>query len=122
MYWLRLKGINSEETILAGLNYASTLWNVNCRIEAERLTTTLSTVSHRVHGPHHNTTIRVDEIFDRCKERFVIYDNKAYQVCAKKMMEKYVSSKDHSYCQGMLKMRGYIVSRSILYGLLKAVQ
>ena len=55
------------------MNYASTLWNANCRIEAERLTTTLSTVSH------HNTTIRVDEIFDRCKERFVIFDNKAYQ-------------------------------------------
>jgi hypothetical protein len=77
--WMRVKGINSEETIMAGLNYASTLWTRNCNIEAERLATTLSTVSHRVHGPHHKTTIRADEILDRCKERFVIFDKNAYQ-------------------------------------------
>ena len=73
----------------------SGMQTVVLKLSDSPLTTTLSTVSHRVHGPHHNTTIRVDEIFDRCKERFVIFDNKAYQALPYEMMEKYVSSKDH---------------------------
>ena len=59
-------GINSEATILAGLNYAHLLYNANYLISAERLITKLVTISHRVNGSDHKTTMRANKLLGHC--------------------------------------------------------
>jgi hypothetical protein len=50
-------------------------------IEAERIITKLSTISRRVHGPDHKTTIKADKLLKKCKERYIIVlpDDKVFQ-------------------------------------------
>jgi hypothetical protein len=64
-------GMDSADTIRAGLCYAILLWNMNHCIEAERLAAKITTNSRRVLGPHHKVTIEADEFLIRCKERSV---------------------------------------------------
>ena len=64
--------MDSEDTIRSGLYYAKQLRVANHCIEAEQLVTQLDTISRRVHGPDHKTTIDADEVLVKCKERFVI--------------------------------------------------
>ena len=59
-------GINSEATILAGWNYAHLLYNANYLISAERLITKLVTISHRVNGSDHKTTMRANKLLGHC--------------------------------------------------------
>jgi hypothetical protein len=68
---MKTSGMNSEVTILSGLNYARALTTLTRTIEAQRLATKLSAVSRRVHGPDHKITITTDEILKECKERHV---------------------------------------------------
>jgi len=70
--FLHTKGMDSEDTIRSGLYYAKQLRVANHCIEAEQLVTQLDTISRRVHGPDHKTTIDADEVLVKCKERFVI--------------------------------------------------
>ena len=64
-------GINSEATILAGLNYAQLLCNANYFISAERLITKLVTISRRVNGSNHKTTMRANKLLGHSKVRCV---------------------------------------------------
>ena len=74
-------GINSEATILAGLNYAHLLYNANYLISAERLITKLVTISRRVNGSDHKTTINADKSLKQYKVRCVVLlpDYKPFQ-------------------------------------------
>jgi len=71
--WLSLKGMNSGETIVAGLKYATGLLIAHHCIEAERLVTKLATASRQTHGPEHKITIEAVGLLEKCKERYVIF-------------------------------------------------
>ena len=66
-----IHGIDSTDTIKAGLNYAKALQSVTC-IEAERLVTKLAAISRRVHGPDHKITTESDKLLKECKVRYVL--------------------------------------------------
>jgi hypothetical protein len=74
-------GMNSDETIASGLNYAQVLWGVNRRLEAERIAAKLATASRQVNGPEHRITILADELLKKCRVRyiFVLPDCKQFQ-------------------------------------------
>ena len=78
---LHTKGMNSEDTILSGVLYAQSLWDDNHCIEAERLVAKLATISRRVHGPEHKTTMKAEELLKEVKVRFVniLPDMKPFQ-------------------------------------------
>ena len=65
-------GMDSEYTFQAGLIYALRLRVDNHFIEAEKLVTKLFTISHRVHGQDHKTTVEADKLLKKCKERYII--------------------------------------------------
>jgi hypothetical protein len=65
-------GMDSVRTLRVGLIYAKGLWGDNHCIEAERLLTKLATISRRVHGPDHKTTIKTVELLNIFKLRVVI--------------------------------------------------
>jgi hypothetical protein len=73
--------MNSDTTITSGLFYAKLLHDEGCHIEAERIVTKLTTVSRRVLGPDHKTTIEADELLKKCRERIVtvLPQNKLFQ-------------------------------------------
>ena len=80
-YNLKICGSTSEATLRSGSNYVSELVRAHRGIEAERLIVKLAASSHRVHGPGHNWTIRLDEKVKECKSRYVIVmpDDKPFQ-------------------------------------------
>ena len=65
-------GMNSEVTIKLGLHYGNVLHIVKHCIEAERLVTKLYTISRRVHGPDHRTTIEAVKMLEECNKRHVL--------------------------------------------------
>jgi len=73
-------GMDSANTIKAGLNYAKVLQSVSC-IEAERLVTKLAAISRRVHGPDHKITSELVKLLKECKVRYVLVlpENKPFQ-------------------------------------------
>jgi hypothetical protein len=77
---IHTNGMDSEDTLQLGLNYANVLQKVN-RIEAERIITNLSTISRRVHGPEHRITTEAVKVLELCKERYVIVlpDDKVFE-------------------------------------------
>jgi hypothetical protein len=74
-------GMDSEYTLQAGLLYALRLRVDNHHIDAEKLVTKLFTISRRVHGQDHKTTIKTDKLLKKCKERYVVVlpDDKVFQ-------------------------------------------
>ena len=73
-------GMDSADTIKAGLNYAKVIQSVSC-IEAERLVTKLAAISRCVHGPDHKITIELVKLLNECKVRYVLVlpENKPFQ-------------------------------------------
>jgi hypothetical protein len=55
------------------------LWRKYHGIEAERLVMKLAADSRRVHGPEHNCTATADALLEKCKKRFVYYDEKKFE-------------------------------------------
>ena len=78
---MKTHGSTSEATLQSGSTYATELFQAHRGIEAERLIVKLAASSHRVHGPGHNCTIRLDEKVKECKSRYVIVmpDDKPFQ-------------------------------------------
>ena len=68
---LKRNGMDSEDTIRAGILYSRGLRGDSHCIEAERLVTKLSAVSRRVLGPDHKTTFKANEVLKEFKERDV---------------------------------------------------
>ena len=54
-------GLSSVTTITSGFNYVNMLYRAHCDIQAERLISELAAISHRVHGPNHNSTIMAEK-------------------------------------------------------------
>jgi hypothetical protein len=78
---LKTWGMESEHTIQRGLHYVRALGGSRHFIEGERLATKLATICRQIHGPHHKTTIKANEILESCKRRCVIVlpDDKLFQ-------------------------------------------
>jgi hypothetical protein len=76
---IEVVGSTSEHTIRFGLNYAEQLQKVHHSIEAERLVMKLAADCRRVHGPEHNCTATADALLEKCKKRFVYYDEKIFE-------------------------------------------
>ena len=69
---LNTNGMNSEFTIVTGINYAGMLLHLSYHLEAERIIIKVATASRQVHGQQHKTTIKADKILQECKERYVL--------------------------------------------------
>jgi hypothetical protein len=65
-------GINSEDTLGSGLDYARALQLACHCIEAEQLVTKLATNSRRVLGPDHKVTTQLDELLENLKLRQIL--------------------------------------------------
>jgi hypothetical protein len=76
---IEMNGSTSEHTIRFGLNYAEQLQKVHHGIEADRLVMKLAADSRRVHGPEHNCTVMANLLLEKCKKRFVYYDEKIFE-------------------------------------------
>ena len=114
--------MNSGETIVAGLKYATGLRIAHHCIEAERLVTKLATIGRRVHGPDRKNTIKAG-LLEKRKERYVIVcmpDSTTFQAL------RYENGGEVCVVTGPMttprqqrrdrwKMRGLIVSRIILF-------
>jgi len=103
-------GMDSADTIKAGLNYAKVLQSVSC-IEAERLVTKLAAISRRVHGPDHKITIELVKLLKECKVRFLFcLRTNRFRLCDTKMMEKSVLLQVQSQCQSVYMMIQYVLT------------
>ena len=110
--------MNSGETIVAGLKYATGLWIAHQCIEVEWLLTLLATNGRRVHGPDRKNTIKAVGLLEKCKERYVIVcmpDSKTFQAL------RYENGGEVCVITGPMtrrdrwKLRELIVSRIILF-------
>jgi len=116
---LKRNGMDSEDTIRAGILYSRGLRGDSHCIEAERLVTKLSAVSRRVLGPDHKTTIKANEVLKESKNvMFMFCPVPNYsRLCDTKMMEKSASSKapsQISLCStGIQPMRRCIILQTV---------
>lgn len=68
---LKTEGENSEETIMAGLLYASSLHCSFFAIEAERFAARLAAISHQIFGPEYRCTKMSVGVLTKCRKRFI---------------------------------------------------